>query len=311
MGIMSSAVNLTGNKISAAAVENAVVQLNETLNSSDVRTVVIYSIFDNNTFFCAGEDGSRTLPAKNGDDRYHVAGRLVVAGHDVIKSLVNMSIPLLRAGGEREKIILSPLPRYIIPCCGDEAHITNRGEPNFKQDLMSQLAEAKKSIKDLVFGKKLRKFRVVDPIDLMYEEDGDGGETRKRGFWKTDPVHPTAGGYQSLLEGIIKTYEESCYNRDYAPGDTRGQRTPEQRRHRRQSWVTEDDTTAHRVYVEFPRGRGSGKPRAAYGGNRGPPRGAPGRGGRGRGGYNGGDNPPKRGSNGSHRSYKKGKFHPY
>jgi hypothetical protein len=58
--------------------------------------VVIYSIFDNNTFFCAGEDGSRTLPAKNGgDDRYHVAGRLVVARHDVIKSLVNTSIPLL------------------------------------------------------------------------------------------------------------------------------------------------------------------------------------------------------------------------
>jgi hypothetical protein len=176
---------------------------------------------------------------------------------------------------------------------------------------MSQLAETKKSIKDLVFGKKLRKFRVVDPIDLMYEEEGDGGETRKRGFWKTDPVHPTAGGYQSLLEGIIKTYEESCYNRDYTPGNTHGQRTPEQRRHRRQSWVTEDDTTAHRVYVEFPRGRGSGKPRAAYGGNRGPTRGASGRGGRGRGGYSGGDNPPKRGSYGSRRSFKKGKFHPY
>jgi hypothetical protein len=66
---------------------------------------------------------------------------------------------------------------------------------------MAQLAETKKSLKDLIFGKKLRKFRVVDPIDLMYEE---GGETRKRGFWKTDPVHPTAGGYQALLDGVIK-----------------------------------------------------------------------------------------------------------
>jgi hypothetical protein len=122
-----------------------------------------------------------------------VPGRLVVAGHDVIKSLVNTSIPLFRAGGEKKKI-LSPLPRYIIPCCGDKTHITNRGQANFKQDLMSQLAETKRSIKDLVFGKKLRKFRVVDPIDLMYEEDGDGGETRKRGFWKMDPLHPTAGG---------------------------------------------------------------------------------------------------------------------
>jgi hypothetical protein len=122
------------------------------------------------------------------------------------------------------------------------------------------------------------------------------GETRKRGFWKTDPVHPTAGGYQALPEGIIKTYEESCYNRDYTPSDSRGQQTPEQRRHRRQSWVTEDDTTAHRVYKEFPRGRGRGKPRASHGGNRGPTRGVSGRGSRGRGGHGGGDNPPKRGS---------------
>jgi hypothetical protein len=154
MGILSSAVNLQGNKISAAAVEEAAMQLSEMLSTSDVRTVVIYSIFDNNTFFCAGDDGSRTLPAKNGgDDRYHVPGRLVVAGHDVVKSLVNTSIPLLRAGGEKEKIILSPLPRYLIPCCGNRVHITNRCEANFKQDLMSQLAETKKSIKDWCLGR--------------------------------------------------------------------------------------------------------------------------------------------------------------
>jgi hypothetical protein len=76
---------------------------------------------------------------------------------------------------------------------------------------MSQLAEIKKSIKDLVFGKKLRKFRVVDPIDLMYEEDGDGGDTRKRGFCETDPAHPTAGGYQALLDGIINVEFSAFY----------------------------------------------------------------------------------------------------
>jgi hypothetical protein len=169
---------------------------------------------------------------------------------------------------------------------------------------MAQLAETKKSLKDLIFGKKLRKFRVVDPIDLMYEE---GGETRKRGFWKTDPVHPPAGGYQALLGGIIKKYEESCYNWDYTPGDVRGQHNTGQRRHRRQSWVTEDDTTAHRVYLDFPRGRGRDRPKRAFhgGGGRGPARGGTGRSGRGRGGDRGKDNAPKRGSYGSYMSYKK------
>jgi hypothetical protein len=49
MGILSSAVNLQGNKILAAVVEDAALRLSEMLNSSDSRTVVIYTMFDNNT----------------------------------------------------------------------------------------------------------------------------------------------------------------------------------------------------------------------------------------------------------------------
>jgi hypothetical protein len=68
---------------------------------------------------------------------------------------------------------------------------------------------------------------VVDPIDLKYGENGDGGEVKRRGFWKTDPVHPTAFGYQMLLEGVIKKYEEASYNRDYTAGDSRGHPPPD------------------------------------------------------------------------------------
>jgi hypothetical protein len=41
-----------------------------------------------------------------------------------------------RFPGEMEKIIVSPLPRYIIPCCDEVDHITNRGEEDFKQHIV-------------------------------------------------------------------------------------------------------------------------------------------------------------------------------
>jgi hypothetical protein len=106
--------------------------------------VVVYQIFDNNSFFGTGDDGTKSLPVKiggGGDGTYHVPGRLEVADHAVIKALINTSIHLLRTGGEMEKTILSPLPRRIIPCCGDGGHITNRDEPSFKEDMIEHLAE--------------------------------------------------------------------------------------------------------------------------------------------------------------------------
>jgi hypothetical protein len=41
-------------------------------------------------------------------------GKLEVADHMTVKMLVNTSAPLLRAGGDSEKIVLSPLPRYTV-----------------------------------------------------------------------------------------------------------------------------------------------------------------------------------------------------
>jgi hypothetical protein len=40
-------------------------------------------------------------------------GRLDFADYSTIKNLVNLATPLFRAGSDAEKIVLSPLPRYI------------------------------------------------------------------------------------------------------------------------------------------------------------------------------------------------------
>jgi hypothetical protein len=250
-GINHSVITLPGYRITAAAVEAASEQLQDEVQTSEGRVLVIFTIYDNNAFFGVGDDGTKTLPVKlSGGDGYHVPGRLEVADHGVIKALVNSSISLLRSAGEKEKIIISPLPRYIIPCCGDEEHITNRTEENFKVGVVDGLSEVRRSLKDLIFGKKLRNFKVMDPLDLMYGDDEEG---RKRGCWNPlDPIHPSSAGYDALVQGLLTAYADTTFNRQYTPQRGGGG----DMRHRRQSWVVEDDTTAHRNYG-YPAGRGA------------------------------------------------------
>jgi hypothetical protein len=60
--------------------------------------------------------------------------------------------------------------------------------------MIEKLAEAKRSIRDLVFGKKLRNFKVMDPLHIMYGGDEQGDEGQRREFWKLDPVQCTSFG---------------------------------------------------------------------------------------------------------------------
>jgi hypothetical protein len=306
LSIASSVVKLCGGRITAAAVEDAAKKLQEELASSVGTVVVVFTIYDNNAFFGVGDDGSKSLPVKgdSGECRYHVPGKLEVADHSVVKSLVNLSIPLLRAAGEKEKIILSPLPRYMLPCCQSEEHITNRKSTDFKESIVDSLREFRQSLKDLVFGKKLRSFKILDPIQLMY---GDEGDAQRRGFWKSDPIHPTSEGYEQILQGAMASHAEARYNRHYTAGTAGKRAAGGQQRQRRQSWVNEDDTTAHRVYLEEGRfrGRGRGSRARGYGGNRGGGGGAP------RGSRGGGPTWRGRGNNGGSWGYKKNRNQPY
>jgi hypothetical protein len=93
----------------------------------------------------------------------------------------------------------------------------------------------------------------------MYGGDGGGDDTstQKRGFWKNDLVHPTAEGYDSLLKEIVSSYADMAFNRS-GGGGKKQQQAPGNSSQQRQSWVGEDDTTAHRVYYNSTRGRGRG-----------------------------------------------------
>jgi hypothetical protein len=99
-------------------------------------------LFDNVCFQVKKEDGSKTLPEKGHDGRYHVEGRVEIASRDEVKKMDSTAMPLLRAGGQCRKIILTPTARYRdCPCCGTRRHCTNMKDRNYKQWMDARLAE--------------------------------------------------------------------------------------------------------------------------------------------------------------------------
>jgi hypothetical protein len=188
LGISHAVVSLSHSRITATAIADAAEQLADEMSSSPGKVVIVYMIYDNNCFFSVADDGTKVLPARGVDNRYHAHGKLEVADHATVKLLVNTSTPLLRAGGNNEKIILSPLPRYILPCCGDESHVSNRKENSFKVSMSEGLGEIRRSLKDLVFGKKIRNFKVLDPVLLL---------TVTTAMWVAGPVRGGNCGCQT------------------------------------------------------------------------------------------------------------------
>ncbi len=65
--------------------------------------------------------------------------------------MVRTAMPLLRAGGQCRKIILTPTSRYRdCPCCGVKDHCTNVKDRNYKQRMEGRLAEICGVVKDYV-----------------------------------------------------------------------------------------------------------------------------------------------------------------
>jgi hypothetical protein len=200
-------------------------------------------------FFSAQEDGSRSLPLRSSSDgRYHVPGDLVIADHPIIKNLVNNSIPLLRAGGDSEKIILSPLPRYLKECCSNADHLTNlRSDTGRYFTTMGEaISSMKDSKRDLINGKKIRSFKVLSPLLLLLDGCETATADKLKQLWDTDPVHLVEKEYPHLLQGILDIAEEGTLTRP--PRDLVSGGAVNPRLFKRKSWIDSDDTLAHRNY---------------------------------------------------------------
>jgi hypothetical protein len=119
--------------------------------SDETRTTIVYQLFDNSSFFAKKLDGSRGLPEKGPDGKFHVNGKLEIDTRDEAKRMVSTSIPLLRAGGQCRKIILTPGSRFRYnPCCQAKGHCSNLRERSYGK-WMEEKLETKKKKKIILY----------------------------------------------------------------------------------------------------------------------------------------------------------------
>jgi hypothetical protein len=102
-----------GFRITPNSVEKAAILLQEAIeDEEDKRKIVVYQLFDNNTYFWVMDNGSKTLPVRDKDDGvYHIPGNLALADHQVIMCTPASSWWGMRQG---DSIPPPPLPQKVL-----------------------------------------------------------------------------------------------------------------------------------------------------------------------------------------------------
>jgi hypothetical protein len=277
MGACIVDISVPGWRISAEAVESMKAELASVLQEEfSGETYVIYQLFDNSMFWSCDADGARSLPVKAGDNQYHILGRLVYIERAAMKELFMLALPLLRAGLNHTKVLLSPLMRYVTSsCCNAPGHMTNRRGKNFAANMGKALGEVRVHIQDLAFTRRIRNFVVMCPNTLLQGEGEieDTAASIKR-LW-AGPVHLNKEGYDLMATNLLESVLEAKLSRPTVETTPAG--TVPDRTKLRKKWVTENDSSVQRLYED------RGQRGNTRGGRRGH-RGHRGRGGRGRGG---------------------------
>jgi hypothetical protein len=204
---------------------------------------------------------------------YHVPGRLVFASRDEFRGLFTTVLPLLRAGLDNTKVLLSPLMRYIVQkCCEDDSHIINKGHSNYGTNMGTALGEMSEWLRDLAFTRRVRNFIVMCPNEILGDEGSiKAGTRRVTAFWKDGPVHLTQEGYSALAtSNLARKVDTDKQVMSYATKQRLEDRTV-----RRQNWITSNDSSVQRRYEaeeerpQWPqRGRGRGGRRGGGGGRK-------------------------------------------
>jgi hypothetical protein len=169
----------------------------KTAEEEDPEVVVLF-LMDGSIFYSKGPDGSRTLPRRGEDGKFHIEGDLVVCFSDTQTEHLNTLRPVLDAVGRRPCIVISPMMRYVIEgCCQNPGHVSNRNERFYREDMQRQLDGVARNIKNFLFKTHRRNMRVL-------ESTYNTRHLPNEDIWFCDPVHPIDSIYNQIAAGVVK-----------------------------------------------------------------------------------------------------------
>jgi hypothetical protein len=269
MGAVVIDLSIPGWRSTPDTVTAAISDLNAVLDEEfSGETILIFQLYDNSCFLSCDPDGNTSLPTKR-DNVYHVPGRLTYVDRGGFRELFTTTLPLLRAGRNHVKILLTPLMSYTLESCyKDSTHIINRSEPNFGANLGAALGNIKDWLQDLAFTRRIHNFAVLCPTEVMQRAE----QQRSGCFWTQGPGHMNTEGYRFLGAALLEQFADVKLSRKVEPKgpSTNNQRLPD-RAATRMSWVGGNDSAVHRVYDQLP--QGGDQRGGVHGGNRGRGRG--------------------------------------
>jgi hypothetical protein len=171
--------------------------------------LILYGL--DSTCFLDVELDMRSGPPKKGKDgRYHLRGTLtVVTGLQLDQMMQNLET-ILRHCGNRQVVIVTPMPRFWIPCC----HKHTRGKAaNVEADRSRQLRELsrfRRTVLNLIYKLRLTKsVHMLNPLDAL----GAGENIAEIENLMLDQVHVLGACYGMLAEKILKLTAEWSSNK--------------------------------------------------------------------------------------------------
>ncbi len=244
-----------GWKLSKSGVTSMAEKLARVTVSHGKDTQVILSVLDSSLFW--GESDEGLAPSvKLADHRFHIEGRVVLAGKDVINDRFNMLEPILQAAGKHRVVLMSPVPRYIAGgCCSESSHCSGWEEDNAAFEQLIQLERTRHSLRDCVFRSKFKSIMVMNPVKLF----GGGRDLETtaealKAVWGADPVHPAAEVYQRIVEEMVTELESVCGNKLRNRGRKRGRSPSMEDRHASSSSSRRDPLDSSRGGWRLTRG---------------------------------------------------------
>jgi hypothetical protein len=197
-----------------------------------------------------------SLPRKGADRQYHVNGELRFLKKSAFRELFSLLHLIIKAAGRAQVIIWIPLPRWLrYACCGDPAHLTNRGDSDFIENMREALRNIKKWLEDMINLRKLT--NVYNPCEALSMTGPDMDVNRALELWGNDPVHPSEAGYAALALDIRALCESTVAEARVRATEAATQAVPPPlqpppRPVRREGWITGATSVAKRFAPSFP-----------------------------------------------------------
>ncbi len=194
-------------KLSKLGVEELVGKFEGLLPGLDRDFQLVLSVLDSALYWGETDEGA-ALAKKHEDNRFHLEGRVKLAGKEVVSDRFEIIRPLLLYANKFRVTLLSPLPRYIVGgCCENNSHCSNWDEINFATDQLRELERVRTNLRDCVFRAKdraVKSVKVVNPVKLFGGgRDAVTTANALKAVWGGDPVHPTQAVYQRIAEELV------------------------------------------------------------------------------------------------------------